>query len=784
MIQAKKRASLMKRRVIASIIGLSAVIALLIAMVIVQSMVKITPWDDVDGTRYYIRQRDGVYGLYDEDKVELTKESIYKYYVTKQGTLVQIDAQTGALGEVITVDNIFTAQDSEVENTRTHRVQIFPHVEQKNILTIEVHNEHGSFTFQRFNTVTNKVDKTASFVLKDSVTTAYDPELFAELYVDAGYTLATMKLKDPIKDENGNFSEYGLVAETRTRKKLDENGKVMTDENGNELTEEYRYEPAYFILTDIDGNRHKVIVGDPLLTGQGFYVQYVDVSGKEEVKRDAVYVLDNTLQKSVLSRVEDFLTPMITYPLGMMTYTDVQNFIIHEMEDLRDEDGNPIYKPSISFSFVDFAERENTQKAAYPYVFDDVEFMNEIRSMKGYHPHTNNINATLRNLYSPEYVNIITLNPSHEEMVEYGLYELVVDKAGNPILDKNGEKQYSPASKYTLSFDYTVEDGESADIYYTHNHMLLISEKPDSDNYYVYSIIKTTGYEKQDDGSLKKIKDGITYSYNIIVEIAGHSLNFVEWDTMKWVSQSIFQDNIAFIEQIDIVSPDYNASFKLDNSESDKTNLSSNYLKVKAKDSKGRNLTTFNFLKFKDKTEGDGGPYTWLITANDIQVFNNKGEKAAIKDGVAHYEYDALGNQVLVIGTNGGKISGTKVWVHANEIVAGDTTYSRYSTTLFRLFYQTLFYTEIANTYDVTADEEATLTSEDNLILKMRVKTKDRDGRETTNVYAFYRISARKAYITINGNGGFYVQANRVEKILSDVEKFFTNQPIDPLAKS
>lgn len=771
----------MKRRVIASAICLGVVIALLIAMAVVQSLVKITPWDDVDGTRYYIREKDGVYGLYNEDKVELKKENVYKYYVTDLGTLVQINAETGVLGEVITVDDIFTAQDSEVENTRSHRVMMYPHLEKESILSIEVHNEHGSFTFQRFNTVTNKVDKTAAFVLKNSVTTTYDAELFAELYVDAGYTLANMKLKNPIKDENGEFSEYGLVPEIRTRNKKDENGVEMKDEEGNPLTEEYLYEPAYFIITDINGNRHKVIVGDSLLTSEGFYVQYVDISGKEEVKRDAVYVLATTLKQSVLSRVEDFLTPMITYPLGMMTYTDVQNFVIHELEEQRDDKGSAVYKPIISFSFIDYAERENTIKASYPYVFDDVTFMDEIRSMDGYYPHTNNINATLRNLYSPEFVNVLKLNPSNEELVKYGIYEVKADAEGNPILDGEGKLQYAPASQYTVAFDYTVDDGEDPDYCYTHSHVVMISKRTDADTYYAYSFINTTGYEKLDDGSLKKI-NGYTYSYNTVVEVAGHTLNFVEWDTMMWVSQSIFQDNIAFIEQIDIVAPDYNASFKLDNSASDTTNMSSNYLKVKAKDSKGRELTTFNFLQFKDKDSSANGPYTWLVTATEIQAFNNKGETASLTGGF-HYEYDDLGNQVLVKDGNG-KITGTKVYVTANEIVAGDTTYVRYSTTLFRLFYQTLFYTEIANTYEVTPEEEAALTSEDNLIFRMRVKTKDRNGAEDTKVYAFYRISARKAYITINGNGGFYVQATRVEKILSDVEKFFTYQPIDPVAKS
>ena len=41
----------------------------------------------------------------------------------------------------------------------------------------------------------------------------------------------------------------------------------------------------------------------------------------------------------------------------------------------------------------------------------------------------------------------------------------------------------------------------------------------------------------------------------------------------------------------------------------------------------------------------------------------------------------------------------------------------------------------------------------------------------------------KKAYITINGNGNFYVLTNRVQKFISDAQRFFALEPIDPSAK-
>lgn len=791
MNQAKKQSSLMKRRVLACVIGLIAVLVLLIAMTVVKSLVKITPWEDADGTKYYIREKNGVYGLYDQNKVEMTKESAYEYYETRLGTLVEVDEETGKLGEVIYVEDIFTAQGNEVEDIR-HRVQIFPHIKKADILSIDVYNENGNFSFVRYNTDTGKVDKTADFIIKRTLgttskyytSTPYSEETFAELYVDAGYTLSTMKLENPIKNANGEFSEYGLVAEMRTKKVFDENGQPKEDENGNPVTEQYWYEPAYFVVTDVAGNRHKIIVGDPLLTGKGYYVQYVSLSETEEVKRDAVYVLDSSLKTSVLASVEDFVTPILNYPMGMMTYTNVEKFTVRQLENALSAGQDPVYKPIVSFSYQDIAERENTLSSSFPYYFDDVSFMEEIRSMKGYFPHTDNINSCLQNLYDIEFTDVVKFAPSNADLVNYRLYAVKTDENGTPILDEKGSQQYLPAAKYTLSYDYTVADEEVDGMYFTHSHVILISEKNQDGNYYAYSIITTTGYQKQADGSMKKIKDGYTYTYDSIVEVAGHSLSFLEWDTMKWVSQSFIQSNIAFIDEIKLETSNYQAKFDLDNSASKTDSISSADLKVHATDSKNRDITTFSSLTVVDKWD-----FTWVITAAAIQVYDSNGKEATIKDGISYYDYNDLGSQVLVRSGYIECKNGDKVEVTANRVKVihpngNEDNYVRYSTNLFRLLYQTMFYAQIVNTYEVDAEEEAILTDPSNLMVSLTITTKDRDGTLDTNVYNFYRISSRKAYITINGNGGFYILSGRVEKFLSDAEKFFNVQIIDPTAKT
>ena len=85
---------------------------------------------------------------------------------------------------------------------------------------------------------------------------------------------------------------------------------------------------------------------------------------------------------------------------------------------------------------------------------------------------------------------------------------------------------------------------------------------------------------------------------------------------------------------------------------------------------------------------------------------------------------------------------------------------------------------------DYPMDDEASLIGNpENWVASITITTKDSNGKTDTNVYRFYRISAHKAYITINGQGGFCVKMNRVNKFITDAQKCMNLEPIDPKAK-
>ncbi len=163
-----------------------------------------------------------------------------------------------------------------------NRILMFRHVEQADILSIEVHNEHGTYTFYRGDD--NK------FYIKGMEGVPYDLDLFTSLVVSSGYTLTIRRLDDREED----LSAYGLGE----------------DDN-----------PAWYLLTQMDGKTtHKVYIGDMIPTGGGYYCMYDG--------RDAVYILDPSLGQTLLADVYSLITPSLGYPIPSSAYMSVDDFQI------------------------------------------------------------------------------------------------------------------------------------------------------------------------------------------------------------------------------------------------------------------------------------------------------------------------------------------------------------------------------------------------------------------------------------------------------------------------
>lgn len=148
---------------------------------------------------------------------------------------------------------------------------IFEHIERNNIQSIEVHNEHGTYTAYYS-------PASDSFHFLGAEALIYDQEMFSYLVVSAGYTVFTERL--PKGERSDDLSEYGLSPDD---------------------------DPAYYIITTRDGKTHKLYIGSPTLDEDQYYAMYEG--------RDIVYVLEKSVKTSLLADIRDLLTPTLTYPI-------------------------------------------------------------------------------------------------------------------------------------------------------------------------------------------------------------------------------------------------------------------------------------------------------------------------------------------------------------------------------------------------------------------------------------------------------------------------------------
>ena len=243
---------------------------------------------------------------------------------------------------------------------------------------------------------------------------------------------------------------------------------------------------------------------------------------------------------------------------------------------------------------------------------------------------------------------------------------------------------------------------------------------------------------------------------------------------------------MAYLTSIKLESPSYNLLLSVDNSKSDQSEgINSNNMSISATDSTGKSLQTLGAL-----TLVDVNGTTWIITPTDILAYDAQGNSRSLASGVGYYSYNIADRQVLslkdgnYITCQDKLVEITPNYVYLKYHNGTVEKIDRYGTHIVWDFYTTMRYASIIDDYPLTAEEEAALIGNSaNWITTITITTKDSDGTVDTNVYSFYRISAHKAYITINGQGGFCVKMNRVNKFITDAQKLMSLQPIDPTAK-
>ena len=551
-----------------------------------------TPFlDPTDGTKYYIAKEDGEYVLKSKDgKVMPTTSG--GNYVTVAGTIVNVDDDTGEYSTVaaVLVEDGETVRFDTADNK--YDVLLYPLLERADIGTIEVCNKNGSFTFGRLE-IEQDGEIDVDFIIKNRPDLAVDETaLFATLVYFTGRTQTLLRLDTNRVKELG-YAEYGLP------------------ENPDNATQ-------YFVITALDGTSHKVIIGDEVPSGNGYFVRYAN--------REAVYVLSDltkseyngTFAEALLGRVEDYINPpAVSYTMENTTYFDVSSFTLHK---------NGSAKPVIGFSYSGSIEkRNNTFYASLPYTTDS--------DLSGYTVNASTAENCLYTLYTwkPDFV------------VKLGDTEAFEGEGLNEWLKPYGLDLDSYA--YQISFiynhvrTYNEKTGEDT-VKRTdqEKHIILISEKQEDGYYYAYNLCYT--YDTKD-----KDFTSIMPGYNMIVALDETQLNFLFFTTKDWISPDLFSGSISYLTQATIkIAPGmvdqypngYSEVFTLDNSatleEPVKNPSTSSMLsndKLIVRDSAGKVLNTMQFKRFYQTLLYTTCPGYSSLSAAQKQAHINSGTDGA-----------------------------------------------------------------------------------------------------------------------------------------------------------
>lgn len=508
--------------------------------------------------------------------------------------------------------------------------------------------------------------------------------------------------------------------------------------------ETYNYVPASYVIYGIDSATgenisHKMIIGDRLINGGGYYAQYVDTETGE--RRDTVYTLGGTIEGTLLAPAKSLVNPGIAYPTTSTNYFDVSDFTINQKVD--STVGN--YEEIITFSFIDMADREDTVEGIHPYKFTKGEFT-------GFRPNYDNIDACLLSLMDPTINEICVLSPSAADKIAYGIASPKRDENGDIVYDADGNIKCVYDAQYKVTF-YRTETDESGK---EHRFLqtMYISEPNYDGNYYVYTEIDFPT---------------AMMSLDTICEVSSSTLNFLTWDSYDWVYPNILQTGILYAEKITVELPDYSIDFDLDHSKEGDTNV----LSIHAEDTKGNIVDTFGILKFVD-VNGN----SWVVTPADIKVYDAAGGE--LKPSSRHYEYNSMGDQVRVIDTqitakDGRRIRIMKDTVEIVNLDGSIETILRHHTTIFKKLYSLIIGFSLVDSYEMTAEEEAALIADRSKFIAKFSLTDEEGGIQTVELY---KLTERKTYVVVNGSGGFYLSSSYVNKVVEGIDLFIEGKDI------
>lgn len=463
--------------------------------------------------------------------------------------------------------------DGEVKLGNT-TIYVFDPLSSSDLKSIEVQNTNCSFSL-------NRAADGSGFYLDGNEQLTYSDDAFSTLIVATCNTVTSERVYPDLATGKGpdviNYAAFGL-----------------DEANMN----------ARYTLTTTRGDKYTVRVGNLAPSGDGYYAC---LEGRE-----AVYILDDDLQNTVLGTVESIVNPDLglqglnlstteSYSIDYLTVWHSGKHIstIHSVTDENADMVDGIFNFAMSCNQNISVEElmkcntigeleEKIGIGAIPYNY--VPVIDEY----------NEIASSLPNLTGEETVALKDAavgDITAEQLAEFGID---VD---------------DPA--YEIFYTTTVDDGQSV-----YNH-LIFSEKADG-YYYAFSDLN-----------------------KIIAKIPEDSIYFLDWEYSQWTEPNFFQKYITSISEIKVKSDTVDYTFKLNHGADEEGTAN---LVVTESDNI---IDTENFRRFYRVmlSRKFRGAYEGEIPGEDklyltLTVTNTEG-------GVTEYKFYSATTQQSFLTTNG-----------------------------------------------------------------------------------------------------------------------------------
>ena len=556
----RRRRSSLKRQRRMVLILLIVVSLLAGSFAVVWSLTARMTYKDVDGTKYYIVEKDGLYIMQDADGKELPRTSHSNNYSTAYqtplGTIVAVDLTTGTYSEVAFVSTSGNEALEFSAYSNSFDILMYPMLEREVIKSIEVHNETqikgtdengtqtkvNSFTFQQMQKCTNsqcyKDEKTGeykqyqdiydnfpknstgnlicpkcgsltartTFTIKEFPGVSFDENMFATLITCTGYTTTYMRLDRDAVNKFGP-QEYGLPAPGEAPKN-------------------------YFVITDIYGTSHKVILGDKIPSDTGYYAQYEGHPDVYILKELEQTQYSYTLSQTLLCEVESYITPTVIDTMSSTDYFDVTDFELSAVGAITDEllqdpdaDVDSLLSTVISFNYIPVELRAAKSDATIPFQGTGKYSSYAINDFKA-----ESCLLSLQALAPTRTVKLFTAEENKDALLYFAKnYQIAYHLTYTHNVERDADDNYKPSKWVDQSIWIGVDKNE---------------KNPTS--YFLYNE-----------------------AYQMIVEVERSQMEFLRWDNFTWVRTTLFNDSIAFMNKLEIMIPGKEPIvFTIDNSES------------------------------------------------------------------------------------------------------------------------------------------------------------------------------------------------------------------------